>query len=57
MRIGKIASYRMDEKFRNCKFLELNFDFRDLKKSRNLLIYRLENFKNFQFRKFQYFPN
>ena len=28
MRIGKIASgaeYRMDERFQNCQFLELNF--------------------------------
>ena len=45
MRIGKIASsaeYRMDEKFKNCQFLELNFGFQNQKFFTSLLIFQFK---------------
>ena len=54
MRIGKISSsveYRMDEHFRNCQFLERNFDFRNWKNCRNLLIFQFRHFQTFWIRK------
>ena len=51
MRIDKIASsagYGMDEQFQNCQFLEANFDFRNLKKSWNFLIFQFRPFQKLQ---------
>ena len=47
MRIGKITSsmeYQMDEQFQNRPFLEPNFGFPNLKKSRNLLLFQFRQF-------------
>ena len=51
MRIGKIASsaeYRIDEQFQKCQFLEPNFDFLNLKKSQNFLIFQFGQFQKLQ---------
>ena len=54
MRIDKISSsaeHLMNEQFQNCHFWETNFGFANWKKSRNLLIFRV-NSKNVEFGKF-----
>ena len=51
IRIDKIVSsteYRMEEQFRNCQFLETNFDFSYWKKIWNFLIFRFGQFQKLQ---------